>query len=400
MVHPYRERLVALLMLALYRSNRQADALAAYRTTRIRFSEELGIDPSTTLQDLEIGILRQDPALELPHQPHPSSIGASADNDRRVRVRPASILRGRRLLLFLGAAALVGVTGLLVATRPSTDVRPAAGSLTTIDARSLQITASTLVGEGPGLVAAGESAVWVANERDHTIVSMDIATGRTTVRGIPAVPTSLAVGSNAVWAGLGHTGSFVRISTDGNDVVGPYEAGEGATGRASLAGVHETLWIGLRDGTLRRFGPGDAAPVVVADGLGDAEAIAAKDVRSGGSRIRNQSSTGSHPAATRNVHPSRRTYGHCAARRVGLGGVSGLSHLAARPGSGDGADGVALPYPATALAASDTALWVACADGKAIFRVNWADLAVDMIRFEFAPSGIAVVGDQVFISLR
>jgi DNA-binding SARP family transcriptional activator len=63
--HPFRERLRGLLMIALYRSGRQADALEAYRDARDALVDELGIEPGPALQDLEQAILRHDPALEL-----------------------------------------------------------------------------------------------------------------------------------------------------------------------------------------------------------------------------------------------------------------------------------------------------------------------------------------------
>jgi DNA-binding SARP family transcriptional activator len=63
--HPLRERLRGQLMLALYRSGRQAEALAAYQSARSTLVDELGIEPSSALQELERSILRQDPALEL-----------------------------------------------------------------------------------------------------------------------------------------------------------------------------------------------------------------------------------------------------------------------------------------------------------------------------------------------
>jgi DNA-binding SARP family transcriptional activator len=63
---PYHERLRAALMLALYRAGRQADALAVYRAGRALLVEELGLNPSSELRQLERQILAQDPALFAP----------------------------------------------------------------------------------------------------------------------------------------------------------------------------------------------------------------------------------------------------------------------------------------------------------------------------------------------
>lgn len=62
--HPFRERIVGQLMVALVRSGRQVDALAAYDTLRRALIEELGIDPLPALQDLRVRILRADPDLD------------------------------------------------------------------------------------------------------------------------------------------------------------------------------------------------------------------------------------------------------------------------------------------------------------------------------------------------
>jgi DNA-binding SARP family transcriptional activator len=71
--HPFRERLRAQLMLALYRCDRQADALQAYQDARLTLVEELGIEPSERLRELEQAILRQDPKLHLTMAEEPAA---------------------------------------------------------------------------------------------------------------------------------------------------------------------------------------------------------------------------------------------------------------------------------------------------------------------------------------
>jgi DNA-binding SARP family transcriptional activator len=67
--YPYQERLRGQLMLALYRSGRQAEALEAYQEARRALLDELGLEPSQELQRLERAMLQQDPSLELPRAP-------------------------------------------------------------------------------------------------------------------------------------------------------------------------------------------------------------------------------------------------------------------------------------------------------------------------------------------
>ncbi|WP_337191892.1 AfsR/SARP family transcriptional regulator [Streptomyces sp. HUCO-GS316] len=91
--HPLREELCRLLMLALYRSGRQAEALAAYRSTRGTLVTELGIEPGAPLRDLHTRILATDastapapPPDSGPHrQANPSAAPATAQPDHPVR---------------------------------------------------------------------------------------------------------------------------------------------------------------------------------------------------------------------------------------------------------------------------------------------------------------------------
>jgi class 3 adenylate cyclase/DNA-binding SARP family transcriptional activator len=122
---PLRESLRRLLMLALYRSGRQADALAAYQDARVSLVDELGLEPGPALQQLEQAILRQDPALELPRAeppvapapPPPPAPAPPAATDARktVSVLFCDVVASTRLAERLDPESLRAVLGRFLA---------------------------------------------------------------------------------------------------------------------------------------------------------------------------------------------------------------------------------------------------------------------------------------------
>ena len=220
--HPFHERLVSQLMLALYRSGRQADALRVYRDARETLVEELGIEPSVGLQRLEREILTHDPALEPP--------GALARTERSPVEEPAGagrarahddlhLWRRRRSLAVIAAALVVGLVGTaFLLTRPGrSSPRP---PLATIDSDSVVLidpstnaaVAQVGVGGKPAGLAVGMGAVWVGNAQQQTLVRIDPETlevARTI--GLGVTPSRIAVGDSAVWVASHDSKIVLRI---------------------------------------------------------------------------------------------------------------------------------------------------------------------------------------------
>jgi DNA-binding SARP family transcriptional activator len=124
--HPHRERLVGQLMVALYRSDRQADALDLYRRTRAELVDELGLEPGPALRELEAAILRQDASLRRARPSAPATTEAASAERRRLPVA---------LLASLAAIALAGAVAAAFALTRDGSTQPEPRPTTTPDLR-------------------------------------------------------------------------------------------------------------------------------------------------------------------------------------------------------------------------------------------------------------------------
>jgi YVTN family beta-propeller protein len=242
--HPNRERLLAQLMLVLYRSGRQADALDAYRTGRQALRDDLGLDPGPELRALEQQILDHDPEIEAPRS-------------RLPRARPTSRLPAARVLIGAGGvillvAAIAAAVSALRSGEPELLAGP--NSVAAIDVSSGRVHSAIAVGASPGGVAAGEGAVWVANTGDGTVSRVDPDAGvvRQTIR-VGKGPVAVAAGGGAVWVANGVDGTVSRIDPATNEVVQRIHVGNGPTGVAVGEGA---VWVANSvDGTVSRIDP-------------------------------------------------------------------------------------------------------------------------------------------------
>jgi len=162
--HPFRERLRAQLMLALYRDGRQAEALDVYRRTREEFVEKLGIEPGPVLQQLQQAVLRQDPSLDAPLAAPERSILVAPGDARGfaelVAVAEPLARRPRRELILVRLmpqrADLVGTARAMNEHRDGLLVRG-------ISARAIAFTSA----------APGEDLVRIASEQDVDLLLVD-----------------------------------------------------------------------------------------------------------------------------------------------------------------------------------------------------------------------------------
>ena len=232
--HPFRERLRGQLMLALYRSGRQADALEVYRSGRRLLAAELGLEPDDELQRLERAILNHDPSLASP---------GVARVERLVQLRRAS-------------------------SRTGPAVPP--DSVAMIDSQRSRVVGHVLVGRRPVALAIGHGSVWSANADDGTVSRIDLDRGhviRTIGIGAPAI--DVAVTTDAVWVANGSDGTVSRIDPSADVVVETIDL----RGSSELAwnptwavdADDDSVWVAAGPRHVLRIDPATNEPLAIVD---------------------------------------------------------------------------------------------------------------------------------------
>jgi DNA-binding SARP family transcriptional activator/sugar lactone lactonase YvrE len=266
--HPLRERFRTQLMLALYRSGRQGEALGVYREARRVMQEELGIEPTRALSELQRSILQQDPALdlrELPPVPHRG--------------------RGARRWLAAAAAGVIAVAAALAAFAlwPRGDVAHAVpvanNSVAVVDPRTDRLVDDIVTGDYPGPLASDGRYVWVGNIGDNTIVAID---SKTRERGFATAvqqPLDFAVTGNRLWIANGTSFASGRPSGGGTIQcrgcgpasttvkLGPSDRADSSP--ATVASDGGSLWAA--DGTSRTVYRVDAEDGRILNSIGGAD---------------------------------------------------------------------------------------------------------------------------------
>jgi DNA-binding SARP family transcriptional activator/streptogramin lyase len=204
-----RERRRAQLMLALYRSGRQAEALEVYRNGRKLLADELGLEPGEELRRMEKAILEQDPALSAP------LVAMSTPKKAEPR-------RGRRPWLAAAALGVVlvvaaVVAGFVLSARGSGSVAVQPNSVAAVDDHRGNVVADVPIGGRPVALALGAGSVWVVDADHSTLSRIDEETKeRLPIGGLGSDLSDVAYGFGSVWVAGGNDGTLVRLDPQHN----------------------------------------------------------------------------------------------------------------------------------------------------------------------------------------
>ncbi len=226
--HPFRERLIGQLMLALYRAGRQAEALDAFRVAKHRSAEELGLEPGMRLRQLERQILNHDPALGAPRPPI-----------RRLRVG------GQSRLVAIATAIVAGVTIGVVLGIGRTDAAHAPAvvqdALAVVDASSGRVEPGIEFAGSPAALAPDSSSLWVADPDEGVVLRVSLSSAAVEDR-IPVAgqPGDVAVGDGSVWVATTVGGTVSRIDPGTGTVTQTIALG--GTPAAIAFGVN-SVWV-------------------------------------------------------------------------------------------------------------------------------------------------------------
>ena len=228
--HPLRERLLAQLMLALYRAGRHGDALAVLQAARQRLAGELGLEPGPQLRELERSILRHDPALA------PIARRSAAGAPRR----------RRRVLATVAAVALAGiVAGIVVAFRPTAPARTlqaGASRLAGVATDSRTVTSLTALVRTPAAVTSAAGSLWIADATGPTVSRINPEDG-SVIDQIQVVgePGSIVGGGGAIWVASAVGGTISRIDPGTDTVTQTLRLGGASAAAIAFGGGH--VWV-------------------------------------------------------------------------------------------------------------------------------------------------------------
>jgi YVTN family beta-propeller protein len=284
--HPLRERLQAKLILALYRSGRQSDALSAYQDLRAILRDELGVDPSQPLQDLHLAVLAHDPSLDW--RPEPAEHAVRAVDEAAPRRVPAQSVppaaasvagsgdqsrrwsRAHIVLVVLVAAALVlaGSTYAMKAKTPGHERKTLAANSVGQVSSDGSITSAVAVGTNPVGLAYGAQSLWVANRSDSSVWRIDPHSHGVLERvRVGLTPQSIAVTPHDVWVANFGDGTVSRINTTTTTVTQVITVG---TQPAAIVAGRDGVWVALSgDNAILRIDPVTGRvdePIGVGDG--------------------------------------------------------------------------------------------------------------------------------------
>ena len=247
--HPFRERLLGQLMLALYRAGRQADALAAFRAGRQRLAAELGLEASPDLRELERRILAHDPML-----------GALASRPAR---RSPRITRTRAAAAAIALAAVAAsvVAGIKLGTGGSTASTPRSSTTGVFELTGKSSLAGTSLTDGPTAMVADASSIWLAEPSAGAVVRVALSSGQVeqTV-GLDGSPSTLAVGGGSVWAAGVPGATVYRIDQSTERVTDHISLPRDAR-VVALAYGFGRLWVGDWNQELLAYDPATDRPV-------------------------------------------------------------------------------------------------------------------------------------------